>query len=87
MDHTLVHTDQDPNKILDDQHKAEVMRRSASIYLSIAVGMAILFFVAAYFAGDYPTVAKIGGMLWVGLLSLIISMPIVTARVKKKLQK
>jgi hypothetical protein len=61
------------------------MRLSAAIYLSIAISAAILFFLVANLLGGYPTVAKFGGMLWVGLLSLIISMPIVTARVKKRL--
>jgi hypothetical protein len=57
----------------------EVARRSASIYLPIALGAAGLFFVAS---AGYPSVARIGGAVWVGLLSLIVSMPLVTARVK-----
>jgi len=46
------------------------------------VGTALLFFLAASLVGGYPPVAKIGGMVWVGLLSLIVSMPIITSRVK-----
>ena len=61
----------------------EVARRSALIYLPLALGAALLFFMAADLTGGYPLVAKVGGMVWVGLLSLIVSMPIVTARVKK----
>ncbi|OGC77039.1 MAG: hypothetical protein A2Z27_03375 [candidate division Zixibacteria bacterium RBG_16_50_21] len=60
----------------------EVVRRSALIYLPISVGATLLFFLAASLVGGYPPVAKIGGVVWVGLLSLIVSMPIVTSRVK-----
>jgi hypothetical protein len=64
------------------QIEKEVARRSALIYLPISLGAAALFFLAASLVGGYPTVAKIGGVVWVGLLSLIVSMPIVTSRVK-----
>jgi hypothetical protein len=62
----------------------EVARKSALIYLPVSISAALLFLLAASLAGDYPLVAKIGGAVWVGLLSLIVSMPIVTARVKKQ---
>lgn len=61
----------------------EVARRSALIYLPISLGAALLFFLAANLVGGYPPVAKIGGMVWVGILSLIVSMPIVTSRIKR----
>jgi len=67
-----------------EQTEREVARKSALIYLPISLGAALLFLLAASLAGDYPPVAKIGGTVWVGLLSLIISMPLVTARVKKQ---
>ncbi len=66
-----------------EQVEKEVARKSALIYLPIAIGAALLFFLAASLVGDYPPVAKIGGAVWVGLLSLIVSMPLVTSRVKK----
>ncbi len=62
----------------------EVARKSALIYLPISIGAALLFLIAASVLGEYPTVARVGGMVWVGLLSLIVSMPIVTSRVKKR---
>ena len=62
----------------------EVARKSALIYLPISIGAALLFLLATSLFGDYPLVAKIGGMIWVGLLSLIVSMPIVTSRVKRQ---
>jgi len=67
-----------------EQVENHVARKSALIYLPIAAGSALLFFLAASLAGDYPTVARIGGTVWVGLLNLIISMPIVTANAKRQ---
>ncbi|MEK7439330.1 MAG: hypothetical protein AAB571_13715 [Chloroflexota bacterium] len=61
----------------------EVARKSALIYLPISLGAALLFLFAATLFGNYPPVAKIGGAVWVGLLSLIVSMPLVTARIKR----
>ena len=63
----------------------DVARRSALIYLPISLGTALLFLLAASLVGEYPLVAKIGGTVWVGLFSLIVSMPVVIGRVKKKL--
>ncbi|MCL5998032.1 MAG: hypothetical protein M1546_18575 [Chloroflexi bacterium] len=68
-----------------EQVEQQVARRSALIYLPISAGTATLFLLAASLGGDYPPVAKLGGTVWVGLLSLIVSMPLVTARVKKQL--
>ena len=67
-----------------EQFEKAIARKSALIYLPISIGAALLFLVAAS-AGGYPTVARIGGMVWVGLLSLIVSMPIVISRVKKQM--
>ncbi len=66
------------------QVEKEVARKSAMIYLPIAIGAALLFLLAASLAGSYPTVAKVGGTVWVGLLSLIVSMPIITSNVKRQ---
>jgi hypothetical protein len=66
-----------------EQLERDVARRSALIYLPIALGAALLFFLAASL-GDYPAVARLGGTVWVGLLSLIVSMPVVTDRVKRR---
>jgi hypothetical protein len=63
--------------------EAAIARQSALIYVPIAVGAALLFLLAATLTGQYPLVARIGGTVWIGILSLIVSMPIVTARVKK----
>ncbi len=57
---------------------------SAIIYIGISVLLAGLFLLGTL-AGEYTLVERIGGMAWVFLLSMIILMPIVTPRVKKKL--
>jgi hypothetical protein len=64
----------------------QISRRSALIYLPVAFGAALAFLLAASLLGNYPPVAKVGGMVWVGLLSLIVSMPIITSRVKRKVK-
>lgn len=61
-----------------------VARRSALIYLPLSVGVALLFLLTASVTGDYDLVARIGGAVWVGMLSLIVTMPIVTTWVKKQ---
>ena len=66
-----------------EQVEKAIARKSALIYLPISIGAALLFFAAAS-AGGYATVARVGGAVWVGLLSLIVSMPIVISRVKKQ---
>ena len=68
------------------EHEAverDVARRSALVYLPITVAVALLFLLAASLFGDYPLVARVGGTIWVGLLTLIVAMPIVTARIKR----
>jgi hypothetical protein len=69
-----------------EQFDKAVARRSALIYLPISLGAAVLFLLAASVLGQYPAVAKIGGTVWITILSLIVSMPLVTARVKKQLR-
>ena len=74
-----------------EQVERKVAQKSALIYLPISIGSAMLFLLVATFTGNYPLMARIGGTVWVALLSLIVSMPLVISRVKqhenpKKLQ-
>ena len=69
-----------------EQVEKAVAQRSAWIYLPISIGAAVLFWLITTLSGDYPTVARIGGAIWIGLLSLIVSMPVVISRVKKQFQ-
>jgi len=64
-----------------------IARRAARIYLPLAITAALLFLVAASVTGEYTTVARVGGAVWVGTLSLIVSMPVVTARAKAKARR
>lgn len=57
---------------------------SAAIYTGISL-IAAGIFLGATLAGEYTWVARIGGAIWVFLLSMIILMPIVTPLVKRKL--
>lgn len=67
-----------------EQVEKEVAQKSALIYIPISFGAALLFLLITTLIGNYPLVARIGGTVWVGLLSLIVSMPIVISRVKKR---
>jgi NADH:ubiquinone oxidoreductase subunit 6 (subunit J) len=69
-----------------EQVEYEVARKSVWIYLPISLGAALVFLLAARF-GEYPPVAVYGGATWVGLLTLIITMPVVTSWVKKQTKR
>jgi hypothetical protein len=66
-----------------EQVEKQVAQKSALIYIPISFGSALLFLLISTFVGEYPLVARLGGTVWVALLSLIVSMPIVTSKVKK----
>lgn len=66
-----------------EQLEKQVAQKSALIYILISLGSALLFLLVSTFTGDYPLVARVGGTVWVALLSLIVSMPIVISKVKK----
>ena len=60
---------------------------SARLYVPLSLGAGVLFYLAATLTGDHTLVARMGGAGWVALLSLIVSMPIVTSRVKRALRR
>lgn len=70
-----------------EQVEKEVAQKSMLVYLPISLGSALLFFLITTISGDYPVIARIGGSIWVGLLSLIVAMPIVVSRVKKHFRR
>lgn len=70
-----------------EQVEKEVAQKSMLVYLPISLGSALLFLLITTISGDYPVIARIGGSIWVGLLSLIVAMPIVISRVKKQFQR
>ena len=66
-----------------EQVEKQVAQKSALIYIPISFGSALLFFLISTSTGDYPLVTRVGGTVWVALLSLIVSMPVVISKVKK----
>jgi hypothetical protein len=66
-----------------EQVEKQVAQKSALIYIPISLGLALLFLLVSTFTGDYPLMARVGGTVWVALLSLIVSMPVVISKVKK----
>lgn len=61
-----------------------VARRSAALYVGISLSLAGTFFLSATLLGSYDAVARIGGAVWVFLLSMIVTMPMVTSWVKRR---
>ncbi len=64
----------------------KIARASVVVYTAISVTASILFFIAATLAGSYTDVARIGGAIWVLLLAFIVTMPLVTAQLKKRMK-
>lgn len=59
---------------------------SAITYSVISITASVLFFLTATVAGKYTDVARFGGAAWVLLLSFIVTMPLVTSFVKKRMK-
>jgi hypothetical protein len=64
----------------------KIARTSVALYTAISVTVSGLFFSAATLAGKYTDVARFGGAVWVLLLSFIVTMPLVTSAVKKRMK-
>jgi hypothetical protein len=71
----------------DEQVEREVALRSAITYAAISVAAAVLFFVAATLKGGYPDVARLGGAIWVFVLAMIVTMPLVTSWFKQRYRR
>lgn len=56
--------------------------RSALVYTGISLLIALVFLTTATVVGAYNAVARLGGAAWVFMLSMIVTMPLVTARFK-----
>ena len=55
---------------------------SALVYTGISLLIALIFLGAATVVGGYNAVARFGGAIWVLMLSMIVTMPLVIARFK-----
>ena len=66
--------------------EAKAARQASAIYTGISLTIALLFLVITLVDGkNYTAVARIGGMIWVFILSMIVAMPIVIPAVKKRI--
>ncbi|MCH7522942.1 MAG: hypothetical protein IH920_04115 [Chloroflexi bacterium] len=61
-------------------------RLSAVLYTAVSALVAGIFFAVTVLTGDYSWVARVGGSVWLFLLSMIILMPTVTPWVRKRLE-
>jgi len=61
-------------------------RLSAAIYTALSALAAGIFFAVTALTGDYSWVARVGGSVWLFLLSMIILMPTVTPWLRRRLE-
>ncbi len=61
------------------------MKFAALGYTAISVAAALAFLALARWVGEAPPLAVWGGTIWVFVLSMIISMPLVTGWIKRSL--
>jgi len=65
--------------------EARAARQAGLIYTGISLALALLFLVITFLDGkSYTAIARIGGTIWVFILTMIITMPIVIPAVKDK---
>ncbi|MDN5344292.1 MAG: hypothetical protein PWQ18_403 [Clostridia bacterium] len=65
--------------------EAKATRQAAVIYTGISLGMALFFLALTFLTGKtYTPVARVGGAVWVFILTMIVTMPIVIPAVKNR---
>jgi membrane protein YdbS with pleckstrin-like domain len=64
-----------------------VARVSALCYTGISLAVVTLFLILAWIVGSYPPAAIYGGAVWSFLLSMIVTMPLVTAYFKRRARR
>jgi len=66
--------------------EAKAARQASVIYTVLSLAITLIFLVITWVNGNtYTAVARIGGMVWVFILSMIVFMPIVIPVVKKRI--
>jgi len=66
--------------------EAKAARQASVIYTVLSLAITLIFLVITWVNGNtYTAVARIGGMVWVFILSMIVFMPIVIPAVKKRI--
>lgn len=66
-----------------NDHKVTTL--SAIWYVGISLALAVAFFLVTG-GGRYDLVARYGGAIWIFILAMIITMPVIIPWVKKKYQ-
>jgi Na+-translocating ferredoxin:NAD+ oxidoreductase RnfD subunit len=69
---------------MDTTIDKRVVRLSALWYTGISLGVVGVFLILARVVGGYPPAAIYGGAVWSFLLSMIVTMPVITAYVKRR---
>lgn len=68
---------------MNEQTQQKALRLSALVYTTISLVLALAFLGTATTL-NYPVTARFGGAVWVFLLSMIVSMPLVTSYFKRR---
>ena len=66
---------------MNTENGSKVSVISAFWYAGISLVLALVFFLVT---GEYDSTARYGGTIWVFILSMIITMPLVIPWIKKK---
>ena len=67
-----------------EDHLKKALKISYVLSFGFAVLLGIGFFLITSLSGDYNTLTRYGGALWVFLLALIIALPTVTPIMKRR---
>ncbi len=67
--------------------ECDLGRRSALGYTGVSLTAALAFVATATLVGGYSEVARFGGAVWVFLLSMIVTMPLVTSWIKRRARR
>ncbi|MBC2722941.1 hypothetical protein [Desulfosporosinus sp.] len=66
--------------------EAKAARQASVVYTVLSLAITLIFLGITWVDGNtYTAVARIGGMVWVFILSMIVFMPIVIPIVKKRI--
>lgn len=69
---------------MDAAVEKRVIRVSALCYTGISLVVVGVFLILVRVVGGYPPAAIYGGAVWSFLLSMIVTMPVVTAHFKRR---
>lgn len=61
-----------------------ILRLSALCYIGTSLGIVALFLTLTQIVGGYPKGAIVGGAIWSFILSMIVTMPLYTAFLKRR---